>query len=131
MTANPPYLQGVSEGTRTPDRLDHNQELYQLSYAHRGKMNLAAIIGPDGLRIQPLSVADVRAGGQRRPTSAAAPRRQGVGPHPLPMRALGQRLGVQPQRRLLLLSEVCRLDDVQLDLVDVASGAHSLRNLPV
>jgi hypothetical protein len=26
----------VSEGTRTPDRLDHNQELYQLSYAHRG-----------------------------------------------------------------------------------------------
>ena len=32
-------LQGfrVSEGTRTPDRLDHNQELYQLSYAHRGR----------------------------------------------------------------------------------------------
>ena len=25
----------MSEGTRTPDRLDHNQELYQLSYAHR------------------------------------------------------------------------------------------------
>jgi hypothetical protein len=25
----------VSEGTRTPDRLDHNQELYQLSYAHQ------------------------------------------------------------------------------------------------
>jgi len=32
----------VSEGTRTPDRLDHNQELYQLSYAHRGGLNLAA-----------------------------------------------------------------------------------------
>ena len=32
----------VSEGTRTPDRLDHNQELYQLSYAHRGPLNLAA-----------------------------------------------------------------------------------------
>jgi short-subunit dehydrogenase len=31
----------VSEGTRTHDRLDHNQELYQLSYAHRGRMNLA------------------------------------------------------------------------------------------
>ncbi len=30
----------VSEGTRTPDRLDHNQELYQLSYAHRGNLNL-------------------------------------------------------------------------------------------
>jgi hypothetical protein len=27
----------VSEGTRTPDRLDHNQELYQLSYAHHGR----------------------------------------------------------------------------------------------
>ena len=25
----------MSEGTRTPDRLDHNQELYQLSFAHR------------------------------------------------------------------------------------------------
>jgi hypothetical protein len=32
----------VSEGTRTPDRLDHNQELYQLSYAHRGAINLPA-----------------------------------------------------------------------------------------
>ena len=31
---------GVSEGTRTPDRLDHNQELYQLSYAHRGRLSL-------------------------------------------------------------------------------------------
>jgi hypothetical protein len=30
------YFVRVSEGTRTPDRLDHNQELYQLSYAHRG-----------------------------------------------------------------------------------------------
>ena len=30
----------VSEGTRTPDRLDHNQELYQLSYAHRGRVSL-------------------------------------------------------------------------------------------
>ena len=28
-------LRGVSDGTRTRDRLDHNQELYQLSYAHR------------------------------------------------------------------------------------------------
>ena len=25
----------VSDGTRTRDHLDHNQELYQLSYAHR------------------------------------------------------------------------------------------------
>jgi hypothetical protein len=28
--------QGVSDGARTRDRLDHNQELYQLSYAHHG-----------------------------------------------------------------------------------------------
>jgi hypothetical protein len=28
-------LRGVSEGTRTPDRRDHNPELYQLSYAHQ------------------------------------------------------------------------------------------------
>jgi hypothetical protein len=28
-------LARVSEGTRTPDRRDHNPELYQLSYAHR------------------------------------------------------------------------------------------------
>ena len=26
----------MSDGTRTRDRLDHNQELYQLSYAHQG-----------------------------------------------------------------------------------------------
>jgi hypothetical protein len=38
---------GVSDGTRTRDRLDHNQELYLLSYAHhdqplsRRQVNLA------------------------------------------------------------------------------------------
>ncbi len=39
----------VSEGTRTPDRLDHNQELYQLSYAHRENVE-STIAGhsPDG-----------------------------------------------------------------------------------
>ena len=31
-------LQEVSDGTRTRDRLDHNQELYQLSYAHHGDL---------------------------------------------------------------------------------------------
>ena len=29
------FRSGVSDGTRTRDRLDHNQELYQLSYTHR------------------------------------------------------------------------------------------------
>src|ERR1700676_1467614 len=31
----------VSEGTRTPDRLDHNQELYQLSYPHHGRRDVS------------------------------------------------------------------------------------------
>ena len=31
----------VSDGTRTRDRLDHNQELYRLSYAHRDVRNVA------------------------------------------------------------------------------------------
>jgi hypothetical protein len=31
----------VSDRIRTGDRLDHNQELYQLSYAHRAALNLA------------------------------------------------------------------------------------------
>ena len=35
-----PRKKKVSDGIRTHDRLDHNQELYQLSYAHRGKLNL-------------------------------------------------------------------------------------------
>ena len=45
--------QKVSEGTRTPDRLDHNQELYQLSYAHRGRLNLPspAVRGPISVTI--------------------------------------------------------------------------------
>jgi hypothetical protein len=30
----------VSDGTRTRDRLDHNQELYQLSYAHRAGVSV-------------------------------------------------------------------------------------------
>src|SRR5206468_444006 len=35
----------VSDGTRTRDRLDHNQELYQLSYAHQVRPNLAVVVG--------------------------------------------------------------------------------------
>ena len=38
----------VSDGTRTRDRLDHNQELYQLSYAHRARSNVAVAEGADG-----------------------------------------------------------------------------------
>jgi hypothetical protein len=40
--AKPGLSSRVSDGTRTHDRLDHNQELYQLSYAHRGGLNLPA-----------------------------------------------------------------------------------------
>jgi hypothetical protein len=38
----PSQRRRVSDRTRTGDRLDHNQELYQLSYAHRGALNLSA-----------------------------------------------------------------------------------------
>jgi hypothetical protein len=37
----PGILWRVSDGTRTRDRLDHNQELYRLSYAHRDVRNVA------------------------------------------------------------------------------------------
>ena len=42
----------VSDGARTRDNLDHNQELYQLSYAHRVGPNLAECVGcpPPDLR---------------------------------------------------------------------------------
>ena len=40
----------MSDGTRTRDRLDHNQELYQLSYAHQAWPNLAVVPGfPDSV----------------------------------------------------------------------------------
>jgi putative membrane protein len=48
----------VSEGTRTPDRLDHNQELYQLSYAHRG--------APESTSARPLFGVRVDDGCRRR-----------------------------------------------------------------
>ena len=35
----------MSDGTRTRDHLDHNQELYQLSYAHRAGFNVAPRVG--------------------------------------------------------------------------------------
>jgi hypothetical protein len=40
----------VSDGTRTRDRLDHNQELYQLSYAHQAESSLAVRAAPDAAR---------------------------------------------------------------------------------
>jgi hypothetical protein len=45
----------VSDGTRTRDRLDHNQELYLLSYAHHASpwgdvRNLAAVSRANRLR---------------------------------------------------------------------------------
>ena len=39
--ANAGLSRGVSDGTRTRDHLDHNQELYQLSYAHRATRSVA------------------------------------------------------------------------------------------
>ena len=37
--------QKVSDGTRTRDHLDHNQELYQLSYAHRAGIPIYQRVG--------------------------------------------------------------------------------------
>ena len=40
----------MSDGTRTRDRLDHNQELYQLSYAHQaGSEGTPMRSGPTGV----------------------------------------------------------------------------------
>jgi hypothetical protein len=47
----------VSDGTRTRDRLDHNQELYQLSYAHQARANLAAAGGRGGASGAPSALA--------------------------------------------------------------------------
>ena len=35
------FLLRVDDRIRTGDRLDHNQELYQLSYSHHAAFNLA------------------------------------------------------------------------------------------
>ena len=54
---------GVDDGTRTHDRLDHNQELYQLSYVHRERPNLAtanAISEPGTLAERPRHDSNVR-----------------------------------------------------------------------
>jgi hypothetical protein len=53
----------VSDGTRTHDRLDHNQELYQLSYAHRGKLNLPLPVPRD--RTSPTIGACIESGRER------------------------------------------------------------------
>ena len=39
---------GVDDRIRTGDRLDHNQELYRLSYVHRAASNLAGFGGGRG-----------------------------------------------------------------------------------
>jgi hypothetical protein len=57
----------VSGGARTLDHLDHNQELYQLSYAHQACSNLAPRSAPGRtrtcdllLRRQPLYPAELQ-----------------------------------------------------------------------
>ncbi len=40
---------GVSDGTRTRGRRDHNPELYQLSYAHQAFRSLAANPGRESV----------------------------------------------------------------------------------
>ncbi len=54
----------MSEGTRTPDRLDHNQELYQLSYAHRGasESTSARSVADSGLLVVSMGASSVEVG---------------------------------------------------------------------
>ena len=44
----------MSDGTRTRDRLDHNQELYQLSYAHHSALRVTwyAAFGSGGRAVR-------------------------------------------------------------------------------
>jgi hypothetical protein len=60
----------VSDRIRTGDRLDHNQELYQLSYAHRAPSNVPGDSGGSLLaelascmRFDPWSTGDRDAAG--------------------------------------------------------------------
>src|SRR5437763_9937908 len=61
----PDTSQEVSEGTRTPDRLDHNQELYQLSYAHQASIESSC--GPGGPRLSKSVDVDAHSEQDERP----------------------------------------------------------------
>ena len=50
-------LRKVSDRTRTGDHLDHNQELYQLSYAHRVASNVQPG-RPAGGAQRPVGISD-------------------------------------------------------------------------
>ena len=81
----------VSDGIRTHDRLDHNQELYQLSYAHHcGKRSLAP-----GLSLKPCAREPLLADPQ---TSSRVPARADQ-PRPRPVRAPRARRPGGPDRR--------------------------------
>ena len=78
LPANRRFSRRVSEGTRTPDRLDHNQELYQLSYAHRG-----GVESTSAMRCDRAQHVECRPGGPARTDSprpgAVAPLHDGRG----------------------------------------------------
>jgi hypothetical protein len=54
----------VDDRIRTGDRLDHNQELYQLSYVHRAGSNLAGRRGRAGLCAEALQRLALEAEGR-------------------------------------------------------------------
>ena len=92
----------MSDGTRTRDHLDHNQELYQLSYAHRAPGS----VGP-----RPLA------------TIAAMPAPSGSGPHGDRERRADARRSVE--RILTAAREVLAGDPyASLQRIADASGVH-------
>jgi hypothetical protein len=98
----------VSEGTRTPDRRDHNPELYQLSYAHQARPPQSTnALAPSS----PGRLAPARAVARHATRLPVGPPSQPVGsavPDPTPTETAGSRpvgRGWPPTDRLL----ACRL----------------------
>lgn len=92
----------MSDGTRTRDRLDHNQELYQLSYAHRARGS----VGPRALA-----------------TIDGMPAPSATGPHGEPGQRADARRSVE---RILQASREVLAEDpyASLQRIAEASGVH-------
>ena len=101
----------MSDGTRTRDRLDHNQELYQLSYAHQARPNLAAERSRGRLIASTVELA---------PVAPDGPGRDGTAANGLANRRDGCTVGVTIRQRTVdVLTTVVELEG-SVDLYDAA-----------